>query len=238
MAVQDDRRELEMCELIGLTPGETRAGVDAFFYFVEGGLRYSVPIELKSTTSRAVSTGRDIGPTHIQKWRLKIWIFGFYDKEGVILKSLLVLGPRDMEPWIRRLEVYITPDLMIGEHLSQRLVLEDLHIICGEKDLYDLEDAKALHKQQWTKKEYRAAMDAPEGYSPQKMLEILRLRARYLNARGATLNNPHISKKFFSNFQDREVRVGADLSSLRDSIQAVTRAITLNERQLRQIARC
>ena len=98
MAVQDDRRELEMRELIGLTRGEGRSGVDAFFNFVEDGHRYSVPIELKSTTSRAVSTGRDIGPTHIKKWRLKVWIFGFYDSKGAMLESLLVLGPLDMEP--------------------------------------------------------------------------------------------------------------------------------------------
>ncbi len=237
MAVQDDRRELEMCKLIGLTPGEGRSGVDAFFDFVEDGHRYSVPIELKSTTSRAVSTGRDIGPTHIKKWRLKVWIFGFYDSKGAMLESLLVLGPLDMEPWINRLETYIAPDFMIGERLVQRLVLEDLHVICGEKHLYNREDAKALHKRQWTKEEYASAMDVPDGYSPNRMLEILKLRAKYLNARGATLNNPHIPKAFFSNFQDRELRVGADLPGLKTSVQAVTRTITLNDRRLCQIAR-
>ena len=237
MAVQDDRRELEMCALIGLTPGSSRSGVDAAFEFMEQGHRYAAPVELKSTTSRSVSTGRDIGPKHLQKWRLKAWVFGFYDSTGATLESLLVLGPSDMEPWIGRIERYIAPDFMIGERLVQRLSQEDLHVICGEKAQYGREDAKALHKKQWNNDKYFSEMDVPGGYSPEKMLEILRLRAQYLNARGATLNNPHIPKTFFSSFRDREMRVGANPSDLRSSVQAAIRSITVGNRHLRQIAR-
>ena len=237
MAVQDNRRELEMCELIGLTPGASRSGVDAFFDFAADGCSYSVPIELKSTTSRAVSTGRDIGPAHIRKWRLKVWIFGFYDQAGTTLNSLLTLGPKDMEPWIGRIEGYIAPDFLIGERLAQRLSLEDLHVICGEKDLYSREDAKALHKRQWSNDQYTSKMDLPNGYSPSRMLELLRLRALYLNARGATLNNPHIPKTFFSSFQDREVHLGSKPLELRPSVQAAIQSMTLANQPLRQIAR-
>lgn len=120
MVVQDDRRELEMCALIGLTPGSGRSGVDAAFEFLEQGHRHAVPVELKSTTRRSVSTGRDIGPAHLKKWRLKARVFGFYDSAGATLESLLVLGPSDMEPWIGRIERYIAPDFMIGERLFRK----------------------------------------------------------------------------------------------------------------------
>ena len=79
MAVQDDRREVEVRDLIGLRAGETRSGVDAYFDFSDGNRRYAVPVELKSTTNRTVSTARDVGPAHIRKWRSRLWVFGFYD---------------------------------------------------------------------------------------------------------------------------------------------------------------
>ena len=149
---------------------------------------------------------------------------------------MLVLGPHDMEIWIDRIERYIAPDFMIGDRLAQRLSLEDLHVICGEKALYRREDAEALQKRQWSNDQYLSEMDVPDGYSPHRMLEILRLRARYLNARGATLNNPHIPKTFFARFQDREMRVGDDPSRLRSSAQTAIRSIALGDPQLRQIA--
>ena len=236
MSVQDDRRELEMCALIGLTPGAGRSGVDAAFEFAEDGHRFAVPVELKSTTRRSVSTGRDIGPSHLEKWRRKVWVFGFYDSRGAALESLLVLGPHDMEIWIDRIERYIAPDFVIGDRLAQRLSLEDLHVICGEKALYRREDAEALQKRQWSNDQYLSEMDVPDGYSPHRMLEILRLRARYLNARGATLNNPHIPKTFFAGFQDREMRVGDDPSGLRSTAQTAIRSMALDDPQLRQIS--
>lgn len=201
------------------------------------GRSYSVPIELKSTTSRAVSTGRDIGPAHIKKWRLKVWIFGFYDRTGTNLNSLLTLSPEDMEPWIGRIEGYIAPDFLIGERLAQRLSLEDLQVICGEKDIYSREDAKALLKRQWSNDEYASKMDVPDGYSPSRMLELLRLRAQYLNARGATLNNPHIPKTFFSNFPDREMHLGSKPLEFRPTLQAAIQAMTLANQTLRRVAR-
>jgi hypothetical protein len=36
-------------------------------------------------------------------------------------------------------------------------------------------------------------MDVVDGFSPAKMLEILRDRCRYVLERGATLNNPHVN---------------------------------------------
>ena len=123
------------------------------------------------------------------------------------MQGLLTLGPDDMEPWIGRIEKYIAPDFAIGDRLARRLTLEDLHIICGEKTTYSLEDAQSLYKRQWRKTRYTSEMDMHGGYTLGRMLDILRLRARYLNARGATLNNPHIPKRFFTAFRDRIVDV-------------------------------
>lgn len=89
MAVQDDKRETEMRELVGLRPGEGRSGTDAYFDFVVGGRRQAAPIELKSTTVGAVSTARDVGPERIEKWRSRVWLIGFYDSGGAALSACL-----------------------------------------------------------------------------------------------------------------------------------------------------
>ena len=96
---------------------------------------------------------------------------------------------------------------MIGERAAAKLEMDDLHVICGEKSAYTLEDAKSLYKRQWTEDRYASKMDLSGGYSPPRMLEILRLRAQYLSDRGSTLNNPHIPKRFFLTFADRAIRV-------------------------------
>ena len=167
-----------------------------------------------------------------------MWIFGFYDSRGLTLEKLLMLGPEDMEPWIGRIERYIAPDLAIGERVARRLTLEDLHIICGEKTVYDLDDAKSLYKRQWGRDRYTAEMDLENGYSPGRMLEILRLRAEYLNARGATLNNPHIPKKFFVDFEGRMVNVRTDLGSrFASPIRAGIRSITVKNSKLSAVSR-
>ena len=227
MAVQDDRREKEMCQLLGLQEGEGRSEVDAFFDFVANEKFYSAPIELKSTTTGSVSTARDVGPTHIAKWRSRIWIFGFYNPSGTSLRKLLVLGPNEMEGWIGQKEQYIKPDFAIGDRVAERLDVEDLYIICEKKSKYSLEDAKSLHKRQWNQEKYRSEMDDADGYTPEKMLEILKLRAIYLNQRGSTLNNPHIPKSFFANFTDRMIDAVHFSTDARATIHQTLRDITL-----------
>ena len=228
MAVQDDQREREMCQLIGLRKGESRSDVDAFLDFVAPGQTFSAPIELKSTTRGSVSTARDVGPDHIAKWRARIWVFGFYDDSGIELQGLLTLGPDDMEGWIGKVESYIAPDFAIGRRIADKLSLEDLHIICGEKSKYSLSDAQALHKRQWNRDRYLSEMDDLEGYTPSKMLAILKLRARYLIQRGSTLNNPHIPRSFFSQFSDQIIDVNnSSADEISAAIQRDIRNITL-----------
>ncbi|MCY4215241.1 MAG: hypothetical protein OXF68_16660 [Gammaproteobacteria bacterium] len=220
MAIQDDRRELEMCALLGLRLGEGRSEVDAFLDFEEEGLERFCRIELKSTTTDSVSTARDVGPNHIQRWRNRVWVFGFYDRSGTDLARVLALGPDAMEAWIGKVESYVSPDFALGERVAEKLDREDLDIICGRKDTYELADAQALMKRQWSKAKYASEMDVRQGYTPAKMLEILRQRALYVIQRGSTLNNPHIPKSFFSRFNDLMLDVhGMDLRTLRETIQ-------------------
>lgn len=70
-------------------------------------------------------------------------------------------------------------------------------------------------------------MDVRGGYSPGKMLKILRLRAKYLNARGATLNNPHIPKRFFAEFRDSEMNAREAAIELRQAAKRRMRSIVL-----------
>ena len=148
------------------------------------------------------------------------------------MESLLILGPDDMEGWIARIEQYIAPDFLIGERAAERLALEDLRIIC----VYSRCDARALHKRQWPKAKYESEMDVTTGYSPGKMLKILRLRAKYLNARGATLNNPHIPKRFFSGFRDLEMDVREAATELRQTARHRMRSIVLRTPALQRTA--
>ena len=225
-----------MREIIGLRKGEGRSGVDAYMDFTAGGRPYAVPVELKSTTVGTVSTARDVGRDHIEKWRSRVWVVGFYGSDGSTLESLLALGPDDMEPWIARIERYMAPDFMIGEQIAAKLQMDDLHVICGEKDAYALEDAQALYKRQWSPDQYSAEMDLPDGYSPKRMLEILRLRARYLLDRGSTLNNPHIPKSFFATLANMSVPVSVGADELRHRIRRTIRQTALASTKLRQLA--
>ncbi|MCZ0943215.1 MAG: hypothetical protein OXJ53_09175 [Gammaproteobacteria bacterium] len=138
----------------------------------------------------------------------------------------MTLGPDAMEAWIGKVESYVRPDFALGERVAEKLDREDLDIICGRKDTYDLVDAQALMKRQWSKARYASEMDVHQGYTPAKMLEILKQRARYVIQRGSTLNNPHIPKSFFSRFDDLALDVhGMDLRVLREATQTRIRSL-------------
>jgi hypothetical protein len=107
-----------------------------------------------------------------------------------------------MSPWIEQIWSYIEPDFRIAEICSGFCNLEALHHVVGAKELYTLEDAKKLHKKQYTAKKYLDAMDLKDGYSPARMLEIFKDRVRYVIERGSTLNNPHIQASYFNNQPD------------------------------------
>jgi len=210
MPVQDDAREQELCNLFNLEwdPEHSRGGDDAWFEYDDGFSKpIRIPVEVKSTTNDTISTARDVGLQHIEKWRKKLWVIGFYDSSArrPKLVSSLCLTPVDLEPWIKKLEDYISPDFKIGELGAKYLNFDDLYAICGEKKSYSLEDARSLYKRQWNVEQYKTAMDLENGYSPAGMLKILRSRLEYLVNRGSTLNNPHITKKFLAKFNDQRI---------------------------------
>jgi hypothetical protein len=208
MPVQDDERERELVRMFNLDwdPAHQRAGVDAVLDLDVDGRLFRFEVEVKSSTGSTVSTARDVGMEHIQKWRRKLFVIGFYSKEArrPELQHCLCLTPVDMEPWIASIEAKILIDFKLALRASRRLVLADLFEVCGEQETYSLEDAKRLHKQQWSADEYAAALDVNQGVerriSQEKMLQILQLRAKYIAERGATLNNPHVTKTHLDTF--------------------------------------
>lgn len=212
MPVQDDERERELVRMFNLNwdPAHQRAGVDAILNLNVDEKPCKFEVEVKSSTGSTVSTARDVGMDHIQKWRRKLFVIGFYSREArrPELQHCLCLTPVDMEPWIASTESKILIDFKLALRASRRLVLDDLHEICGLQETYSLEDAKRLHKQQWTAEEYLAALDTTvdgqRRISSTKMLEILQLRSKYIAERGATLNNPHITKTHLDTFSDTD----------------------------------
>jgi hypothetical protein len=228
MPVQDDERERELVRVFNLDwdSAHQRGGVDAILDVEIEGKNYQFEVEVKSTTGTTVSTARDVGMDHIQKWRRKIFVIGYYTKEArrPELKSCLCLTPLDMEPWIASIEQKISTDFKIALRASCLLTEVDLFEVCGQRSSYSLKDAKKLHKKQWTNDQYDAALDIVENgqkkISKLKMLEILQLRAKYIAERGATLNNPHITKVHLDNFlgTTREMKDTSGASSIRSIV--------------------
>lgn len=208
MTVQDDERERELVRTFNLAwdPDHQRAGVDALLTVAIDGQQLRFEVEVKSSTGDTVSTARDVGMEHIQKWRRKLFVIGFYSKEArrPELQHCLCLTPLDMEPWIASIEDKIGIDYALASRASRKLGLADLYEVCGRKSTYSVADAKRLHKLQWTSQQYADAQDCYEKgirrISQTGMLGILKLRAKYIAERGATLNNPHITKAHLDSF--------------------------------------
>lgn len=223
MPVQDDERERELVRMFNLEwdPSHQRAGVDAELFLSIGGENLRFEVEVKSTTGNTVSTARDVGMEHIKRWRRMMFVIGFYSREArrPELQKCLCLTPSDMEPWIASIENKILVDFKLADRAAKNLELDDLFDVCGDQSTYSLDDAKRLHKSQWTAAQYAAALDTRDAagaarISQAKMLEILQLRCKYIAERGATLNNPHVTSTHLRPFfgTDREV-MGSDWAS-------------------------
>lgn len=201
MAVQDDRREREMRSVFELEDGKGRGGTDAFLELDDE----KIPFELKSSTDDSFTTGRDVGQLHFEKWRQHQWLLSRYDRSGEKLLYTYYAPPCEMEPVIADFEKYIEPDIQLAKLLAERISEADVKRVLGDRKLYTLQDARVILKRQkghGTADQFRnlmSLMDVPNGYSITAMVGILRERARYLLARGATLNNPHIPEISFKN---------------------------------------
>ncbi len=127
MTVQDDERERELVRMFNLEwdPAHQRAGVDATLDLQVDGRQLRFEVEVKSTTGSTVSTARDVGMEHIDKWRRKLFVIGFYTRETrrPELQRALCLTPVDTEPWIASVEAKILIDFRIAQRASHRLTL-------------------------------------------------------------------------------------------------------------------
>lgn len=213
MTVQDDERERELCALFGLAwdASHQRHGVDALLKnVVVEGRTYEFEVEVKSSTDIDIGTARDFGMEHIKRWRRMLFVFGFYSKvQGrPELQRCLCLTPVDMEPWIVKKEAQMQIDFRLASRMFRKLELEDLFVVCGEKQTYSVSDAKQLMKSQYSAAQYGDAADTVASGKPAlsqaKMLELLKERARYVAERGSTVNNPHITKTFLRPFFDTD----------------------------------
>ena len=215
MTVQDNERERELVRLFNLDwdAAHQRSGVDATLEVKTSAGTVRFEVEVKSSTGGTVSTARDVGMDHIQKWRNNIFVIGFYSRAAgrPELQTCLCLTPVDMESWINSIEQKILPDFQIAQLASRKLSLNEMFAVCGKKQNYTIADARRLHKMQWSADQYKDAQDVVVGssrrISPERMLEIFRLRSKYIAQRGATLNNPHVTKAHLDKFRgtDREV---------------------------------
>ena len=194
---QDDDREEAMITLFDLYKDEVegRSGVDAFLK-IDGR---SIPFEVKTTSQGSVTTVRDFGLDHIKKWKNKHWLIGFFVQDREYYKYG---SPSMMAPWIKSKEEYIAPDFKLAKIAPSKINIEDMYSIIGKKDVYTYEDAKAIQKMQYKKEQYINQQDLENGYSPKRMLEILKDRAKYLIERGSTLNNPHIPFTYFDGWME------------------------------------
>ena len=197
---QDDERENQTRLLFNLDPVSGRASTDAVLKLDSN---IEVEFELKSTSdpSRSVTTVRDFGPDHILKWKKKHWLFSFYDRGSTIAAFHLYGSPKMMEQWIEEKWEYVKPDFESASLAANRITMQDMFSILSEKNIYSLEDARKLHKRQWTVNDYKLRMDLPNAYSQQRMLKIYAERIKYLITRGSTLNNPHIPGSYFKDWE-------------------------------------
>ncbi|QBX36300.1 hypothetical protein E4M02_12060 [Brevundimonas sp. S30B] len=145
-----------------------------------------------------MTTVRDFGRDHIEKWRTKHWLVSVY--AGNDLALCRYGSPDAMKPWVDDRWEYIRPDFELAKLAPARLTLYDMYAVLGQKPAYTLADARKLHKMQYSAAQYLDARGEAEDIAPERMLAIFRDRLRYVIERGSTLNNPKVSPAYLSNW--------------------------------------
>lgn len=209
---QDDARENRLIDLFNLyqTPDRVRHGTDAVLKLDD--VEYEFELKSATTSKGGISTVRDLGPGHIAKWRSKHWIMAFF--EGTKLLYCRYGSPDAMGPWITEKWDYIKADFELAKHVPAHITLDTMFQIMGKKDAYTKADARKIHKNQMSAAQYDEAQDINGGYSPARMLDIFKDRARYVIERGSTLNNPHIPAKYFESWPEIRRNHAAELRAL------------------------
>lgn len=107
--VQDAAREQQMRRRFGLRrSGEGRGGTDAVD---DAGNAF----ELKSGTTNQITTGRDLGPHTLERYRTRYWLIckGINKPTGFEMQECLFATPTMMEWWISRISEKLAPDVSL-----------------------------------------------------------------------------------------------------------------------------
>lgn len=164
MSVQDDAREDILVKVFNLRQDDDRARHDPDAYLDFQSHRFY--FELKSTTKKSISTVRDFGPDHIEKWLDMHWIVGFFKSGTKSPTYCYYLAPRDMREWTNEIWSNIKFDFEMADLVAGKIGLEDLYSKLGAKNLYTLADAKAIQKSQYLAEDYKKRMDVVDlGFS-------------------------------------------------------------------------
>ena len=106
--VQDDTREEFLARTLNLTRSGKRVGVDARD---EAGNLF----ELKTTTTKSLSTARDIGPEYLAGMRIQYMVAarGRQTDYGFTIEDMYFLHPDDLDEWITPIESRLRADMDI-----------------------------------------------------------------------------------------------------------------------------
>jgi len=114
--VQDRTREEMIISLFALEAIESRLGHDALD-------EHENPFELKSSTKRSCSTGRDVSFEMIQKWRECYWLIarGRNLASGFQVDDIYFFHPSMLEGWFQKIENKLSPDVRLREKVIEIL---------------------------------------------------------------------------------------------------------------------
>ena len=106
--VQDDNREAALARLLELQRSDRRIGPDA-------ADEYGNEVELKTTTTQSLSTGRDVGIEYLARMRTQYLVAarGRQTDYGFAFDDIYFLHPTDLEEWIQAHEERLRGDLDI-----------------------------------------------------------------------------------------------------------------------------
>lgn len=106
--IQDNSREDYLVKLFGLEGNSSRIGWDARD-------QYGNEYEIKTTTKSTVSTARDLGYAHLDKWSKHFWIIarGQQQISGFQYEKIYFLAPSQMAGWIGSIRTRLDNDMKI-----------------------------------------------------------------------------------------------------------------------------
>jgi hypothetical protein len=155
--VQDNRREDELIRLFNLQPGENnRIGVDA--YDVLGN-----PFELKTTSKGGVSTARDLGPAHIDKWERRFWLIATFKNHtggAFVFERFFFFSRHHMSGWYEKMRQDFAADISLTDRL--------MGAVGSSLPINDIERARYLMRRGMSKND----PNIPWGYVQKHGIEI------------------------------------------------------------------